>query len=85
MLGQSPYAATKIGADQICFLFCHSFNTPITILRPFNTFGPRQSLRATSKIIEKCLSGKKIFLGDLSTTRDFNYVDNITNAFLNQQ
>ena len=84
LLGQSPYAATKIGADQICLSFFHSFNTPITILRPFNTFGPRQSLRAViPSIIVQCLSGKKkIFLGDLSTTRDFNYVDNITNAFL---
>ena len=84
LLGQSPYAASKIGADQLCLSFYHSFKTPVTILRPFNTFGPRQSLRAViPSIIVQCLSGKKkIYLGDLSTSRDFNYIENITEAYL---
>tara|TARA_B100001063_G_scaffold247237_1_gene291579 strand:+ start:3902 stop:4894 length:993 start_codon:yes stop_codon:yes gene_type:complete len=84
LLGQSPYAASKIAADQICLSFYHSYKTPVTILRPFNTFGPRQSLRAViPSIIVQCLSDKKkIYLGDLSTTRDFNYIENITHAYL---
>ena len=60
LLGQSPYAASKIAADQICLSFYHSYKTPVTILRPFNTFGPRQSLRAViPSIIVQCLSDKK--------------------------
>ncbi|MDC1250980.1 GDP-mannose 4,6-dehydratase [Pelagibacteraceae bacterium] len=84
LLGQSPYAATKISADQLCLSFFHSYKTPVTILRPFNTFGPRQSLRAViPSIILQCLNNKKnIYLGDFTTTRDFNYVDNITYAYL---
>ena len=84
LLGQSPYAASKIAADQLCLSFYHSYQTPVTILRPFNTFGPRQSLRAViPSIIVQCLSNKKkIYLGDSSTTRDFNYIENITHAYL---
>tara|TARA_B100001057_G_scaffold371974_1_gene376128 strand:+ start:389 stop:1381 length:993 start_codon:yes stop_codon:yes gene_type:complete len=84
LLGQSPYSATKIAADQLCLSFFHSYKTPITILRPFNTFGPRQSLRAViPSIILQCLRNKKkIYLGDLSTSRDFNYIENITDAYL---
>ncbi|MDC0859207.1 SDR family NAD(P)-dependent oxidoreductase [Candidatus Pelagibacter sp.] len=84
LLGQSPYAATKIAADQLSLSFFHSFKAPVTILRPFNTFGPRQSLRAViPSIIVQCLSKKQnIYLGDISTSRDFNYVENITNAYL---
>ena len=60
LLGQSPYAASKIAADQLCLSFYHSYQTPVTILRPFNTFGPRQSLRAViPSIIIQCLSNKK--------------------------
>jgi len=83
LLGQSPYAATKIAADQIALSFFHSFNAPITILRPFNTFGPRQSLRAViPSIIIQCLKKNKfIKLGDITTTRDFSYVEDIVNCY----
>ena len=84
LIGQSPYSASKIGADQIAMSFYYSFKAPITILRPFNTYGPRQSLRAViPSVIIQCLKNKsKINLGDVTTTRDFNYVDDITIAFL---
>jgi len=84
LLGQSPYAATKIAADQLCLSFFHSYKTPVSILRPFNTFGPRQSLRAViPSIIMQCLNNKEnIYLGDLTTSRDFNYVKNITDAYI---
>ncbi len=84
LIGQSPYSASKIGADQIAMSFYYSFKAPITILRPFNTYGPRQSLRAViPSMIIQCLKNKsKINLGDITTTRDFNYVDDITTAFL---
>tara|TARA_B100000579_G_scaffold436501_1_gene462615 strand:- start:835 stop:1827 length:993 start_codon:yes stop_codon:yes gene_type:complete len=83
LLGQSPYSATKIAADQIALSFFYSFNAPITILRPFNTFGPRQSLRAViPSIIVQCLKkNKKIKLGDINTTRDFNFVEDIVESF----
>lgn len=73
---QSPYAATKIGADQLAMSFHYSFGTPVTIARPFNTFGPRQSTRAViPTIIVQLLSGAKtIQLGALDTMRDFSYV-----------
>jgi len=82
--GQSPYAASKIGADQIAMSFYKSFDTPVTILRPFNTYGPRQSARAIiPTIITQISSGKtKIELGSLSPTRDFNYVSDVVNAFI---
>ncbi len=74
--GQSPYAASKIGADHIAMSFYHSFGTPVTIARPFNTFGPRQSSRAViPNIITQLASGRRrIKLGAIAPTRDFNYV-----------
>ena len=74
--GQSPYSATKIGADRLAESFYRSFNLPVTIVRPFNTFGPRQSARAViPTIITQLLAGKsEIKLGSLEPTRDFNYV-----------
>lgn len=73
---QSPYSASKIGADNIAMSFFHAFEIPITIARPFNTYGPRQSARAViPTIISQIVSGvKEVMLGDLTTTRDFNYV-----------
>ena len=81
---QSPYAATKASADYITLSFAKSFNLPVTILRPFNTFGPRQSARAIiPTIIIQILAGAStIRLGNLNTTRDFNYVKNVVEAFL---
>jgi NAD dependent epimerase/dehydratase len=82
--GQSPYSATKIGADRIAESFYRSFNLPLTIVRPFNTYGPRQSARAViPTIITQLLAGKKeIQLGKLSPTRDFNYVKDTARGFL---
>jgi dTDP-glucose 4,6-dehydratase len=82
--GQSPYSATKIGADRLAESFYKSFDTPITIVRPFNTYGPRQSARAIiPTIISQLLSGKKeIKLGLLTPTRDFNYVKDTVNGFI---
>ncbi len=72
---QSPYAATKVGADQLALSFRHSFGTPVAIVRPFNTFGPRQTARAViPTIISQALSRDVIELGSTSTTRDFVYV-----------
>ena len=82
--GQSPYSATKIGADRIAESFYRSFGTPVTIVRPFNTFGPRQSARAViPTIITQLLAGKEeIHLGSLTPTRDFNYVKDTANGFV---
>ena len=82
--GQSPYSATKIGADRLAESFYRSFELPVTIVRPFNTFGPRQSARAViPTIIMQLLSGKtEIKLGALSPTRDFNYVKDTANGFI---
>lgn len=82
--GQSPYSATKIGADRIAESFHKSFEMPITIVRPFNTYGPRQSARAViPTIITQLLAGKEeIQLGALSPTRDFNYVKDTINGFI---
>ncbi|MCM1232143.1 MAG: NAD-dependent 4,6-dehydratase LegB [Butyrivibrio sp.] len=82
--GQSPYSATKIGADRLAESFYRSFDLPVTIVRPFNTYGPRQSARAViPTIILQLLSGKKeIKLGSLSPTRDFNYVKDTVNGFI---
>ncbi|VDN48540.1 NAD-dependent dehydratase [Petrocella atlantisensis] len=82
--GQSPYSATKIGADRMAEAFYKSFQVPITIVRPFNTYGPRQSARAViPTIITQLLSGKEeIKLGALSPTRDFNYVKDTVNGFI---
>lgn len=82
--GQSPYSATKIGADRLAESFYRSFNMPISIVRPFNTYGPRQSARAViPTIITQLLSGEEqIKLGALTPTRDFNYVEDTVNGFL---
>ena len=83
LIAQSPYAASKIGADQIALSYQRSFGTPVSILRPFNTYGPRQSNRAViPTIISQIASGnKKIMLGSIYPTRDFNYVEDTCNAF----
>ncbi|WAA09795.1 NAD-dependent 4,6-dehydratase LegB [Fervidibacillus albus] len=82
--GQSPYSASKIGADQIAMSFYRSFDTPVTIIRPFNTYGPRQSARAViPTIISQLANGKtKIKLGAISPTRDFNYVKDTVQGFI---
>lgn len=84
LVGQSPYAASKIGADQIALSYWRSFKTPVTVLRPFNTYGPRQSARAViPTIISQIAAGRRrIRLGALSPTRDFNYVADTCNAFM---
>ena len=81
--GQSPYSATKIAADKLAESFYLSFKVPVVTLRPFNTFGPRQSARAIiPTIISQCLAGKKVRLGNLHPTRDLNYVSDIADGFL---
>ncbi|MFD1020655.1 NAD-dependent 4,6-dehydratase LegB [Thalassobacillus hwangdonensis] len=84
LVGQSPYSATKIAADQLAVSFYRSFDTPVGIIRPFNTYGPRQSARAViPTIIMQVLSGvKKIKLGSLHPTRDFNYVLDTVAGFM---
>ncbi len=81
--GQSPYSATKIGADQLALSFHLSFDTPVAILRPFNTYGPRQSARAViPAIISQIASGaRRIQLGSLHPTRDFSFVTDTARAF----
>ena len=81
---QSPYSASKIGADAIALSFYNAFNLPVTIVRPFNTYGPRQSARAIiPTIITQIANGmKEIKLGDLTPTRDFNYVKDICKGFI---
>jgi len=81
---QSPYSASKIGADAIAMSFCNAFKLPITIVRPFNTYGPRQSARAVIPTIISQIAGgmKEIKLGDLSPTRDFNYVEDTCRGFI---
>lgn len=81
---QSPYSASKIGADMIAMSFYHAFSTPISILRPFNTYGPRQSARAViPAVISQIAAGKKeIFLGALSPVRDFSFVTDTAKGFL---
>lgn len=81
---QSPYSATKIGADAIAMSFYNAFGLPVVIARPFNTYGPRQSARAIiPTIISQIASGKKeIMVGDLTPTRDFNYVRDTCRGFL---
>ena len=81
--GQSPYSATKIGADQLAMSFYNSFQTSVAIIRPFNTYGPRQSARAViPTIISQIASGKEqIKLGALTPTRDFNYVADTVRGF----
>lgn len=82
--GQSPYSASKIGADQIALSFYTSFGTPVTVIRPFNTYGPRQSARAViPAIIVQIAAGKRtIKLGALHPTRDFSFVADIVRGFI---
>lgn len=82
--GQSPYSATKIGADRLAESFYRSFQLPVTIVRPFNTYGPRQSARAViPTIITQLLAGNmEIKLGALTPTRDFNYVKDTAHGFI---
>ena len=84
MQAQSPYSASKIAADAMAMSFYNSFELPVTIARPFNTYGPRKSARAViPTIITQIANGiKEIKLGDLSPTRDFNYVEDICRGFL---
>lgn len=84
LLGQSPYSATKIAADQLAYSFYSSFGLPVVIARPFNTYGPRQSARAViPTIITQIAAGKKhLKLGSISPTRDFNYVKDTVAGFI---
>ena len=84
MVGQSPYSASKIGADQMAISFWKSFSLPVSIIRPFNTYGPRQSNRAViPQIITQIASNKKqIKLGSITPTRDFNFVHDTCSAFI---
>lgn len=81
---QSPYSASKIGADAIAMSFYHAFNFPVTIARPFNTYGPRQSARAIiPSIITQIIAGSKtIKIGDLTPTRDLNFVTDTCKGFI---
>lgn len=81
--GQSPYSATKIGADKLVESYFRSFETPIVTVRPFNTYGPRQSARAVlPTIITQCLAGRRIKLGSVTPTRDLNYVGDTVRGFM---
>ena len=81
--GQSPYSASKIGSDKIAESFYRSFDLPIAIIRPFNTYGPRQSARAViPTIITQALTKGKIFLGSLHPTRDYTYVKDVVEGFI---
>jgi NAD dependent epimerase/dehydratase len=84
MVGQSPYSATKIGADQLALSYYNSFELPVKIVRPFNTFGPRQSARAIiPSVISQVLNGEKqLNLGNLNPTRDFTFVKDTVTGFL---
>lgn len=83
MVGQSPYSATKIGADQLSISYFKSFDLPVKIVRPFNTYGPRQSARAIiPTVISQILSGKEqLKLGNLTPTRDLTFVKDTANGF----
>lgn len=84
LVGQSPYSATKIGADQLAISYYRSFNLPVTIVRPFNVFGPRQSARAViPTIVSQLLSGRRsIKLGSLNPTRDLTFVKDTAAGFV---
>jgi NAD dependent epimerase/dehydratase len=84
LVGQSPYAASKIAADQFAGSFYRSFDLPVTIIRPFNTYGPRQSARAIiPTVISQALSGKKIIsIGNVRPTRDFTFVSDTVEGFI---
>ncbi len=80
---QSPYAASKIGADKLAESFFLSFGLPVVVVRPFNTFGPRQSARAiVPTIISQCLNGRTVRLGNLQPVRDMNYVRDTVDGFI---
>jgi NAD dependent epimerase/dehydratase len=81
--GQSPYSASKIGADKLAESYFRSFELPVVTVRPFNTYGPRQSARAVlPTIITQCLAGKTVRLGSLSPTRDLNFVSDTAAGFM---
>src|SRR5207249_2208995 len=82
--GQSPYSATKIGADKLAESFFRSFDVPVVTLRPFNTYGPRQSTRAViPTIVTQVLAGRRtIELGATAPTRDFSFVTDTVDAFV---
>lgn len=81
--GQSPYSASKIAADKMAEAYACSFELPVVTVRPFNTFGPRQSARAViPTIVTQCLRGESVRLGSLDPTRDMNYVSNTVDGFL---
>lgn len=81
--GQSPYSASKIGADKLAESFFYAYNLPVMTVRPFNTFGPRQSARAViPTIITQAIAQSVIRLGNLETTRDFTYVDDTVDGFV---
>ncbi len=85
LFAQSPYAASKISADQLAISYFNSFNLPVCVIRPFNTFGPRQSLRAIiPTIITQLIDDKisRVKLGNINTTRDFNYITDTVDGFL---
>jgi dTDP-glucose 4,6-dehydratase len=84
LVGQSPYAASKIGADQIALSFARSFGTPVAVARPFNTYGPRQSARAViPTVISQAAAGREVIeLGALAPTRDFNYVEDTVTGLI---
>ena len=82
---QSPYAASKVGSDQLALSYFRSFDTPVSIIRPFNTFGPRQSLRAIIPTIICQILDKQsniISLGNLNVTRDFSYISDTVDGFI---
>lgn len=84
MQGQSPYSASKISADKLSEAYYNSFETPVITVRPFNTYGPRQSSRAViPTIISQLLTEKNLSLGDLSPVRDFTYVEDTVDGFIN--
>jgi len=81
--GQSPYSASKVGADMLAGSFHRSYDMPIAIIRPFNTYGPRQSARAViPNIITQALTQDEVFLGSLHPTRDLTYVDDVIDSFV---
>lgn len=81
--GQSPYSASKIGSDKLAESFHYSYGTPVAIIRPFNTYGPRQSARAViPTIITQAIAGEEIKLGNLTPRRDFTYVSDTVDGFL---
>ena len=83
MQGQSPYSASKIGADKMAESYARSFGVPVAILRPFNTYGPRQSLRAViPTVIAQALAGGPVRLGSLEPRRDLTFVSDTVAAFL---